>query len=402
MKIAVIGAGIVGLSTAYELARAGHQAVILEKGYGVGLATSFANGAQLSYAYVQPLATPNTLRDVPGYLLDPEAPLKFNLQLSLHQWKWCYQFLLACNHKQVERATQQLLKLSASSRAGFEAWREATQPDCDFAENGKLVIYPHQAAVNGAAKQVALQAPMSPLQQICSTEECIALEPALENYRARFAGGVWTESECVVDAYKTCCALENDIIKLGGQFLFNTEVKKLVQQAGKITKIITNQGELDADAIVVANAHAALDLLRPLKIDVPLYPLKGYSITLPKSVLKHAPIRSITDAKRKIVFAPIGNAIRVAGMAELMGENLEIKQKRINELIACTDLLFGLHKVPADVHAWAGLRPVTPTSLPVIGKTKYKNLFLNLGQGALGLTLAFGSAKMIVEEIHKN
>jgi D-amino-acid dehydrogenase len=336
---------------------------------------------------------------VPGYLIDPTAPLKFKPQLSWQQWKWCFQFLRACHQSQVERTTQALLKLSSLSRAGFDNWYQASNPDCGFQKNGKLVIYASQAAVQNAARQVALQAPHSPAQTICSTEECLELEPALAGYRNNFAGGVWTESECVADSYKTCLALEKDILKLGGKIECNTEVRELVTQRNQITQVITTKNSFTAEAIVLANAHAANALLKPLDLALPLYPLKGYSITLPKNVFAHAPSRSITDAKHKVVYAPVGEAILIAGMAELVGEDLSINPKRINELVEYADRLFGLKEIPRDVAPWAGLRPATPSSLPIIGKTRYKNLYLNLGHGALGFTLAFGSAKRIVDAL---
>lgn len=399
MRTLIIGSGIIGLTTAYELLRAGHDVTLVEKSSGVGLATSFANGAQLSYAYVQPLASPATLRDIPSYLIDPAAPLKFKPQLSWQQWKWCCQFLFACNHAQVQGTTEALLKLSSLSRIGFNTWYQTSNPDCEFQQNGKLVIYGSHAAVYSAARQVALQAPHSPAQKLCTTDECITLEPALAGYRTQFSGGVWTESECVADSYKTCLALEKDILRLGGIIECNIEVRKLITRNNQIIQVITNRNSFTAEAIVLANAHAANALLKPLGLTVPLYPLKGYSITLPKEVFTQIPSCSITDAKHKVVYAPVGEAIRIAGMAELVGEDLAINPKRINELIQYTDRLFGLKKIPQEVGAWAGLRPATPSSLPIIGKTRYKNLYLNLGHGALGFTLAFGSAKRIVEAL---
>lgn len=399
MKIVVIGAGIIGLSTAYELLRAGHEVTLLEKSSGVGLATSFANGAQLSYAYVQPLASPATLRDVPGYLIDPAAPLKFKPQLSWAQWKWCCQFLFACNQSQVERTTETLLKLSSLSRKGFDSWYQTSNPDCAFQQNGKLVIYGSQAAVHSAGRQVALQALHSPAQKVCTTDECITLEPALAGYRTQCAGGVWTESECVADSYKTCLALQKDILRLGGIIECNAEVLELITHNNQITQVVTTKNIFTAEAIVLANAHAANRLLKPLGLALPLYPLKGYSITLPKAIFRRIPSRSITDAKHKVVYAPVGDAIRIAGMAELVGEDLAINPKRINELVQYADRLFGLEEIPKEVAPWAGLRPATPNSLPIIGKTRYNNLYLNLGHGALGFTLAFGSAMRIAEAL---
>jgi D-amino-acid dehydrogenase len=402
MRIAIIGAGIVGLATAYELILQGHEVHIFEKESGVGRGTSFANGAQLSYAYVQPLATPATLLDLPKYLIDPAAPLKIKFSLDPQFWRWSLQFLLACRHTKVMDTTRTLLALAARSRQRFETWRKQTHHPLHFSKNGKLVVYPTTKSLAGAAQQVALQASPSlagPTQSVLNTAACVAIEPALAPYASAFVGGVWTPSECVVDAYQTCIALQQDIEQRGGHFHFATPVNGLIQQQRTITHVQTTHGAVAVDAVIIANGSAAGNLLQPLGLTNPLYPMKGYSITLPKSAFRHAPTRSVTDIKRKIVFAPLGDAIRVAGMAELVGHDLTLSTKRIDELVQATDEIFGLVTRPTALQPWAGLRPATPDSLPRMGRTPYRGLYLNIGHGALGLTLAFGAAEQLAQHI---
>ena len=392
MKICVIGGGIIGLTSAYLLGTQGHQVTVLESLNTVGSGTSKANGAQLSYSYVQPLATPSVLADLPGYLFNRQSPLRFLPALDLQQWSWCFRFLLACNQKTMQETTINLLALAQSSRALFDAWSAPFQNEINFQKNGKLVLYSNAKALANAEKQISFQAQYGCQQYRYSKEECLKIEPALAQYADHFYGAVWTPDECVADSFKVCQALARSIEQTGGKILCNTQVLGFEYHKDQIVSINTSQGRIEADYVVVANGSAVNRLLRPIGLHYPVYPLKGYSITLPLNSLRTAPTISITDAAQKIVYAPLGDQLRVAGMAEIVGFEDSVDPTRIHQLLRATEKTFGLKNVPENLHAWCGLRPATPTSMPIVQQTKYKNLFINAGHGALGFTLAFGTA----------
>jgi D-amino-acid dehydrogenase len=403
MRIVVVGAGIVGLSTAWTLSEAGHEVVLVERADAPAAGASGQNGAQLSYAFVAPLASPATLRGLPAMLLDRDSPLRFRPGLSVDTWRWCLQFAAACRSSRAERTTHELLKLASLSRDRFAQWR-ATLRDAaiDFERNGKLVLYRSASAWQAAQRQVALQAPLGPAQRLCSAAECLQLEPALGAHEAAIAGGVLTPDEEVADCAQVCVALAQALSRRPGfEAHWQTEAIGWRWQGERIAALqVRHRGqvrELQADAFVIANGVGAPGLAASLGLRLPIAPLKGYSIDLPDSALERMPRHSITDSAGKVVFAPLGDGahrrLRVAGMAELVGHDLRIDARRIEQLLQAAGHWFGLRRRPIDLRPWAGLRPATPTGLPLIGAARgWRNLYVNAGQGALGFTLAFGSA----------
>jgi len=396
--VCVLGAGIVGLATAWQLHRDGFAVTVIDRAQA-GAGASGANGAQLSYSYVQPLADPSIWRQLPKLLLSRDSPLKLRLQFDPQQWAWGLRFLAACRASVSQRTTTQLLALAAESRAGFDRLLSEERMDCDFSATGKLVLYPTEAAFAAARRQMALQRTLGSVQTALSPAETLAVEPALAHYAPRFAGAIHTPGECAADCYKVCQALQQRLQAGGVRFLFDTTVTRLVPDGDRIAAVETAQGGLMADAFVLALGSASSRLLQPLGLGVPVYPLKGYSITLQASAQPGAAPRvNVTDAARKVVFARIGSRLRVAGMAELVGESTAIPADRIASLVATTRELFPEASRFDDVQPWAGLRPATPTGLPIIGRLPGAphNLLLNTGHGALGFTLAFGSAQRVV------
>jgi D-amino-acid dehydrogenase len=236
-------------------------------------------------------------------------------------------------------------------------------------------------------------------QLALSAAECVAREPALKSAIGRYAGGIWTASECVIDPYQLCSAITNSSNHNGIDNLFNCTVKSIRVEAGNAVSLDTTRGEVQADSYVLCSGPEAALMLRPHGVYLPIYPIKGYSVTLPISDASCAPTASITDLKRKTVFARLGQRLRVAGRAELVGQNLQIEPKHINTLIAAAHALCpgacSSNLTPGDVSAWAGLRPATPSGRPIIGASPINNLLLNVGHGALGLTMAAGAAAAI-------
>ena len=404
MHICILGAGIVGLAAAYELHQAGHQVTVVDQAPHAGMGTSRANGAQLSYSYVQPLADPAIWAQLPKLLFSDDSPLKFRLQADPHQWRWGLQFLAACNAQRSATSTRTLLQLAAVSRQHFEAMQSVVQGDWDYSTTGKLVLYPSAAGVAAARHQVDVQSQLgSAPQRIVSPDEAVALEPALAAYQPQFAGAVYTPSECAADCYQVAQQLAAWLGQRGVQFVMGNPIHSLRREGHQITAVRTRQGDISADHFMVALGVGSVALCKPLGVALPVYPLKGYSLTLDVAhSAGQAPRVSITDSARKVVFARIGDRLRVAGMVELVGNDLHIAPDKIQSLCDSTEAVFPGCSDFAEVHPWAGLRPATPTAVPIAQQAGARNLWINTGHGALGFTLAFGTAAQLARQIHQS
>ena len=401
MRVCVLGAGIVGLATAYELNAAGHDVTVIDRALP-GSGASGGNGSQLSYSYVQPLADPGIWAQLPKLLLSPTSPLKIRPQLDVHQWRWGLQFLAACNASTSRSTSIALLKLAAESRHGFDAMLAKEELAVDFSSTGKLVLFSTEASFSAAQKQMLLQRQLGSVQEAVSAQRCVEIEPALASYQPNITGAIYTPSECAADCQKTCDGLMALLTQRGVRFLLDTPIEQILTEGDSIKGIKTPQGEIQADQYVMALGAASAPMARQLGVYLPIYPLKGYSITVDvDDAPVSAPTVSVTDSGRKVVFARIGSRLRVAGMAELAGYDTQVSSKQIESLKASTQALFPHCSSFAELNPWAGLRPATPTALPIIGKhTKGpSNLLFNVGHGALGFTLAFGSAARVVKLI---
>lgn len=402
MRVLILGAGVTGLATAYLLARQGHDVTVLDAEREVGRGTSYANGGQLSYSYVGPFAGPGVIGKVPGWLRDPDGPLRFRPRMDPGQWSWLLGFLRACSAATSEQTTRRLLRLAYLSRDLTRELAARREFAFDFAPSGKLVLLPDAAAVEGARRQVALQAEWGSEQSILGRDECLALEPALAGIAHRIAGGVHTASEDAGDCRLFCEGMAATLAASNHAVTFRlgTRVTQLIRAEGRVRGVQTDAGVIEADAVVVALGTGARALLRPLGLALPVYPLKGYSLTLPVVPDGAAPRVSVTDTAAKIVYARLGDRLRVAGMADLVGYSRDIDELRLTSLLRQARAAFPEASDWSAINPWAGLRPVTPTGLPLLGRVPgTQGLFLNLGQGALGFTLAMGSAAVVAAAI---
>lgn len=396
MQIMVLGAGVIGLTSAYYLNRAGHQVIVVDRHADVASETSFGNGGQLSYSYVAPLAGPGVLSKLPVWLARKDSPVRFRPSANLAQWRWCLAFALACTRQRSNLTTRELLSLSFASRTLMhDLVRDEPMLDFDFERSGKLVLHRDAQALQSAVDQLEFQRSLGCEQVALTAEECVEREPALASVRAKIAGGIYTHSEDTADCYRFCKGLEAILRAAGVQFAMNTPIDEL-RARGKHVEARGGGAVLEAENIVVATGAGAARLLQPIGIHVPVYPLKGYSLTYQLGPRSIAPKLSVTDYARKVVYARLGDRLRVAGMADLVGYSLKPDPSRLAALRAETVALFPLaavdHAGPAE---WAGLRPATPRGTPIIGPTTYRNLWLNIGHGALGFTLATGSAALL-------
>jgi len=401
MRVCVLGAGIVGLATAYELHRRGIDVTVLDQSRP-GAGASGGNGGQLSYSYVQPLADAGIWAQLPSLLLSPRSPLKLRPQWDAQQWRWAVDFLRACNGATSRSTTEALLELAARSRAGFEAMLAAEAIDCDLSRTGKLVIYRTPAAFAGAQQQMELQRGWGSVQEAVSAQRCVELEPALGHYAGHIAGAIHTPSECAADCQKVCDGLHALLAARGVRFVFGTPVRGWARSGGRIRAARTAQGDVEADVFVLALGSGSPALARGLGLRLPVYPLKGYSITIDAPAASAwAPRVSVTHAAGKVVFARLGDRLRVAGMAELVGHDARIPAGRIDSLRASVKEVFGHTAAADEARPWTGMRPATPTGLPIYGRRPGgpRNLWVNTGHGALGFTLAFGTAGSVATEI---
>ncbi len=401
MEVIVLGAGVTGLCAAYALARDGHAVTIVERNPEAAREASFANGGQLSYSYVAPLAGPGVIPKIPGWLLNPDSPMRFRPRLDPVQWRWGLRFLAACTPAMADLTTRRLLRLSALSRGLVHALVQEEGLDFSYARSGKLVVLSDQASFDGAKALMAFQATLGCTQAALDTAQVLALEPSLARIGHRLVGGIHTPDEEAGDCRAFCLGL-SDILtqRLGVRFRWATPVSQLVAQGGRLRAAMTPAGAMEADAFVLAAGAAAGALLWPLGIALPLYPLKGYSLTLPVTDAAAAPRISVTDAARKVVYARLGARLRVAGMADLVGHDTTIRPDRLDLLVREARAAFPDAADWTRIGPWTGLRPATPTSAPILGPVPgLPNLLLDVGQGALGFTLAMASGRIVADAL---
>lgn len=392
-QVVVIGGGVVGLTSAWWLLEAGYRVTLLERAPTVASAASYRNGGQLSYRYVSPLADAGVPHKAVQWLFQPDGPLRFRPEADVRQWRWMTQFLANCNASANARTTAKLLQLGELSRQSL-AQLELNLPLSEFnwRNAGKLVVYRSEEAF-----KAALDKPDTDENRaILVGADTARVEPALAALAPKLAGGIFNAGEAVADCYAFCLALEKRI-QAHPRFerCMHTAARTIFVEAGKVSAIETDAGWIAADHYVLAAGIQSRDLAATADLDLPMYPLKGYSLTAPIRSEHVAPNISITDFERKTLYARIGSELRVAAMVDLVGEDTSIDRRRIASL---TRLARETMPNAADYNqaeAWAGLRPATPNSAPIIGATPYPNLWLNVGHGPLGFTFACGSASLL-------
>jgi len=399
MKVIVLGAGVAGLACAWYLWRDGHQVTVVERNRGVGLETSFANGGQLSYSYVAPLASPSVIPKLPPWLLRRDSPLRFRPAIDPDQWRWCLAFLAACNQRTADETTRRLLRLAFYSRDLMHELVREQSIDFDYVHNGKLVVHTQKESFDSAVRLMEYQRTLGAEQRALDPRECVEIEPALADMSGRIVGAIHTPSEEVGDTYKFCNELAR-LMTTGPNPVtihYRAEVTRLLPWRGKLMGVETSVGVLEADHYVLALGANAPYLVKPLGIRIPVYPLKGYSLSLPVRNDAAAPRISVTDFKRKVVYARIGDDLRVAGMADLSGRRAVIDVERIDQLVDEVRNTFPRATDFSELQPWCGMRPATPRGTPILGSTKHANLWLDVGHGALGFTLALATGRIVAD-----
>jgi D-amino-acid dehydrogenase len=399
MKVIILGAGVAGVASAWYFWRDGHDVTVLERNEGVALETSFANGGQLSYSYVAPLASPSVIPKIPPWLLRRDSPLRFRPELDPEQWRWCLQFLAACNQQTADLTTERLLRLAFYSRDLMHSLVQSYALEFDYVQNGKLVVHTDAKSFESAKRLMEYQRTLGAEQEALDPKAAVELEPALESMASRLVGAIYTPSEDAGDCYKFCNELKR-LMTTGPNpvaYRFDVEVQRLLPWRGRLMGVETSQGVFEGDAYVLALGTNAPYLLREVGIRVPVYPLKGYSLSLPVVNDRGAPKISVTDFKRKVVYARIGDELRVAGMADLSGKRAVIDVERVDQLVSEVKAAFPHATDFRELSPWCGMRPATPKGTPVLGATPHSNLWLNVGHGALGFTLALATGRVVAD-----
>jgi len=396
MKVIVLGGGVVGISSAYYLARAGAEVTLLDRQPGPALETSFGNAGQVSPGYATPWAAPGIPLKAMKWMFQRHAPLAVRLDGSLFQLQWMAQMLRNCSPERYAVNKERMMRVAEYSRACLQQLRADTGIQYEQRMGGTLQLFRTQAQVDAAQRDIAVLAQCGVPFELLDADQCVQAEPGLAPARGRLAGGLRLPNDETGDCHRFTNALCDMARENGVDFRFGQAVDALVTEGGRVTGVRAGNELLRADRFVLAFGSYTRDFLRPLGLDLPVYPVKGYSLTVPLTDPAHAPVSTVLDESYKIAVTRFDDRIRVGGMAELGGFDLRLDPRRRATLEMVVNDLFPGGDV-ARASFWTGLRPMTPDSTPVIGATQYPNLFLNTGHGTLGWTMACGSARVIAD-----
>jgi len=404
MRILILGAGVIGTATAWYAARAGHEVTVVDRREGAGLETSFANGGQISVSHAEPWANPDAPLKLAKWLVRDDAPLLFRLRADPAQWAWGARFLYECTAWRTRENIAQIVKLSVYSRRELQALREETGIEYCALQKGILHYYTERDEFDAAIAAAQIMRRYGLDREIKTVDEAVAIEPALAQARERIVGATYTASDESGDAHLFTQNLAKLAEARGARFLYSHTILGVRVEGERIAGVVVKTADgpdetLRADAYVVALAAYSPLLTRPIGIDLPVYPAKGYSASIPVADASLAPTVSLTDDAAKLVFSRLGDRLRVAGTAELSGYSTDLNDVRCQAILRRVREFF-----PGAGHYdratfWAGLRPSTPSNVPLIGRTKYPNLYLNTGHGTLGWTMACGSGSALADII---
>lgn len=397
MKVLILGAGIIGMASASALLRRNHHVIVVDRESTPGRISSYMNGGQFSYTYAEPLASPALLRQLPFLLLGKHGALTVNNHAFPELLPWGIRFLRNCTSTRYIENTKRVLRLARLSREEMGRYLSEQNPDFDFRTTGKLHLYRDPATLQRVSSLVKLKNLLGFGQEIWNAQQCRAAEPALQCYPEPFAGGVFSPLDQSGDTFKLIQALQSECRESGRcEFRLKSEVYGIRVKQADVTSIQTSKEVLSADAYILSAGTESSRLLRNLGVRLPIIPVKGYSITVP--ALPSAPEINLTDTHNKIVFTKLGDKLRVAGMMEFAGRNPQICQERVDHLLRLAKkVLPSAGDYSRPIAYWAGLRPLTPDGVPIIGPTQWRNLWLNTGHGMLGSTLSLGSARLIAD-----
>ncbi|WPB57406.1 D-amino acid dehydrogenase [Xylophilus sp. GOD-11R] len=402
MKVIVMGAGVIGTSTAWYLQQAGHEVTVLERNAGAARETSFGNGGQISVSHAEPWANPSAPLKLLKWLGREDAPLLFRLRADPAQWRWGLKFLVECPAARSTRNMIQLLNLGTYSRDSLQQLRRDTGIAYDHLEKGILHYYTSQKEFDLALEPARVMRELGCEREVIDADQVVRLEPAMAHIRPRLAGATYTGADESGDVHKFTTGLAQRAAERGVQFRYGVRIQALRAEGGRMTGVELANEEgmyetLKADAYVLAAGSFSPLLAKSVGVSLDVYPAKGYSATLPVLDASKAPSVSLTDDEYKLVFSRFGDRLRIAGTAELNGYGLALNPVRCEAIVRRTLEVFPGVSRPELASFWAGLRPATPGNVPYIGRSKVEGLFLNTGHGTLGWTHGCGSGRALAE-----
>lgn len=400
MKVIVLGAGLLGVTSAYFLRQQGHEVTVVDRQATPAAETSFANGGQISVSHAEPWANPSAPLKVLKWLGQEDAPLLFRIRADLRQWMWGLQFLRECTPASTRHNIEQIVRLGTYSRDTLQQLRVERGIQYDQRTQGILHFYTNEKEFEGAEAPAQQMRDLGCDRRVISADEAVRIEPALAHIRPQLAGATYTAEDESGDANQFARELVKRCEEDGVQFLMSHTVTALREVAGAIDHVEATDSEgrfqrLRADAYVLAMGSLSPLIAKPLGIELPIYPAKGYSVTMPVKDARMAHQVSLTDDEYKLVFSRLGDRLRIAGTAELNGYDRDLNRVRCEAIVRRVEELFPGAGDTERAQFWTGLRPATPSNVPLIGRSKVKNLFLNTGHGTLGWTHACGSGKSI-------
>jgi D-amino-acid dehydrogenase len=399
VKIIVLGSGVIGTTSAYYLAKAGHEVTVIDRQPAAGLETSFANAGEVSPGYAAPWAGPGVPMKAVKWLLMQHSPLVVRPALDPQMWRWMFQMLANCNQKSYEVNKGRMVRLAEYSRDCLVQLRADTGIAYDERSKGTLQLFRTQKQLDGSAADIAVLDRYKVPYSVLDPKGCEAAEPALANVRGKFVGGLQLPGDETGDCFKFTQRLAEMAKELGVKFRQGVDIQRLVVDGDKITGVVTDKGELKADSFVLALGSYSPLIARQIGIRIPVYPVKGYSITIPIVDAAGAPESTVMDETFKVAITRLGDRIRVGGTAEIAGYDLSLHQARRDTLEHSVSDLFPRGGDTSKAEFWCGLRPMTPDGTPVVGPTPFRNLFLNTGHGTLGWTMACGSGRVLADMV---
>ncbi|AMX17754.1 MULTISPECIES: D-amino acid dehydrogenase [Acinetobacter] len=394
MRVIVLGSGVIGVASAYYLAQQGAEVTVLDRQAGPAEETSFGNAGQISPGYSTPWAAPGIPFKAVKWMFQHHAPLAINLDGSMWQLQWMAQMLKNCNPQSYAVNKERMMRVAEYSRDCLRELRKDTGINYENRAKGTLQLFRKEAQMEAVQRDISVLQECGVSYELLNGNELGRVEPALANAQDKLVGGLHLPNDETGDCYLFTNALAQIAKELGVNFQFNQNVEKLIVEGDEIKGVQVNGKVLTADRYVLAFGSYSRDFLKPLDLQLPVYPVKGYSLTIPIVDPAFAPQSTVLDETYKIAITRFDQRIRVGGMAELSGFNLGLNEDRRATLQMVTQDLFPGGDM-AQASFWTGLRPMTPDSTPIIGATRFKNLFLNTGHGTLGWTMACGSGKLI-------
>lgn len=394
MRVIVLGSGVIGVASAYYLAQQGAEVTVLDRQSGPAEETSFGNAGQISPGYSTPWAAPGIPFKAVQWMFQHHAPLAINLDGSMWQLQWMAQMLKNCNPQSYAVNKERMMRVAEYSRDCLRELRKDTGINYENRAKGTLQLFRKEAQMEAVQRDISVLEECGVSYELLNGNELGRVEPALANAQDKLVGGLHLPNDETGDCYLFTNALAQIAKELGVNFQFNQNVEKLIVEGDEIKGVQVNGKVLTADRYVLAFGSYSRDFLKPLDLQLPVYPVKGYSLTIPIVDPAFAPQSTVLDETYKIAITRFDQRIRVGGMAELSGFNLGLNEDRRATLQMVTQDLFPGGDM-AQASFWTGLRPMTPDSTPIIGATRFKNLFLNTGHGTLGWTMACGSGKLI-------